>query len=329
MKRQIRIIPAIGVATCVFWFTLITGATASTVWDMATPYPDGNFHTQNIKLFADDIAKETGGEIKIKVHSNASLLKMPDIKRGVQTKQAVLGEILLSAYGNEDPFFELDGIPFVSTGYDTAKVVWDMTRPFIEKRFNNNKLVVLYAVSWPGQGLYTKDTMESVADFKGLKFRTYNVSTSRLAELMGAVPTTIQAPEVPQAFATGLIDAMITSAITGVDSQSWDFVKYFYDVGALNNKDVVFMNAKVFNDLDQKTQDIIQAAAARAEKRGWEMSAKAHKASLAKLSEKGMVVTKPNDKFYEELKEIGDEMIEEWLERAGADGKEFWDSYHK
>ena len=139
MKRQIRIIPAIGVATCVFWFTLITGATASTVWDMATPYPDGNFHTQNIKLFADDIAKETSGEINIKVHSNASLLKMPDIKRGVQTKQAVLGEILLSAYGNEDPFFELDGIPFVSTGYDTAKVVWDMTRPFIEKRFNNNK----------------------------------------------------------------------------------------------------------------------------------------------------------------------------------------------
>ena len=215
--------------------------------------------------------------------------------------------------------------PLYPQGMTRLKMVWDMTRPFIEKRFNNNKLVVLYAVSWPGQGLYTKDAMESVADFKGLKFRTYNVSTSRLAELMGAVPTTIQAPEVPQAFATGLIDAMITSAITGVDSQSWDFVKYFYDVGALNNKDIVFMNAKVFNDLDQKNQDIIQAAAERAEKRGWEMSAKAHEASLAKLSEKGMIVTKPNDKFYGELKEIGEKMIQEWLDRAGADGKEFWE----
>jgi TRAP-type C4-dicarboxylate transport system substrate-binding protein len=141
--------------TSAFSFASISGAVADTVWDMATPYPDGNFHTKNIKMFAQDIEKETDGKIKIKVHSNASLLKMPDIKRGVQTRQAVLGEILLSAYGNEDPFFELDGIPFVSTGYDTAKVVWDMTRPFIEKRFSKNKLVVLYAVSWPGQGLYT------------------------------------------------------------------------------------------------------------------------------------------------------------------------------
>ena len=329
MKRQTRFTPVVIIATCVFWFSMISGTVAATNWDMATPYPEGNFHTQNIIMFAKDIEEETGGEIKIKVHSNASLLKMPDIKRGVQTKQAVLGEILLSAYGNEDPFFELDGIPFVSTGYDTAKTVWDMTRPFIEKRFNNSKLVVLYAVSWPGQGLYTKDPMESVADFKGLKFRTYNVSTSKLAELMGAVPTTIQAPEVPQAFATGLIDCMITSAITGVDSQSWDFVKYFYDVGALNNKDVVFINAQVFNDLDQKTQEIIRAAAKRAEKRGWEMSAKAHEASLAKLSEKGMVVTKPNDTFYSELKGIGAKMIEEWLDRAGEDGKQFWEAYKK
>ena len=329
MKRRIRFILVVGLVTSTFSFASITGAVADTIWDMATPYPDGNFHTKNIIMFAQDVEKETGGKIKIKVHSNASLLKMPDIKRGVQTRQAVLGEILLSAYGNEDPFFELDGIPFVSTGYDTAKVVWDMTRPFIEKRFSKNKLVVLYAVSWPGQGLYTKETMNSVADFKGVKFRTYNASTARLAELMGAVPTTIQAPEVPQAFATGLIDAMITSAITGVDSQAWDFVKYFYDVGALNNKNVVFMNAKEFNALDQKTQDIIRAAAVRAEKRGWEMSAKAHEASLKKLAENGMIVTKPNEKFYEELKEIGGKMIQEWLKKSGADGKEFWESYQK
>ena len=323
MKKLMRCISVI----VIFSFVPIAGAFAGTVWDMATPYPDGNFHTKNILMFAQEIEKETGGQYKIKIHSNASLLKMPDIKRGVQTRQAVLGEILLSAYGNEDPFFELDGIPFVSTGYDTAKIVWNKTRPFIEKRFNESNLVVLYAVSWPGQGLYTKKPMNALADFKGIKFRAYNAPTSRLAELMGAVPTTIQAPEVPQAFATGLISAMITSAITGVDSQSWDFVQYFYDVGALNNKNVVFMNARVFNSLDQKTQDIIQTAAARAEKRGWEMSTEAHEVSLKRLSNEGMIVTKPNEKFYGELKDIGETMIQEWLDRAGPDGRAFWESY--
>jgi TRAP-type C4-dicarboxylate transport system substrate-binding protein len=306
-----------------------TGANAATLWDMATPYPEQNFHTQNILLFAKEIEQGTGGQFKINVHSNASLLKMPDIKRGVQTGQAALGEILLSAYGNEDPFFQLDGIPFVSTGYDTAKIVWDKTKQFIDARFKKQGMTVLYAVSWPGQGIYTKTPMASVADFKGLKFRTYNPATARLAELMGSVPTTIQAAEVPQAFATGVVSAMITSAITGVDSQSWDFAKYFYDVGALNNKNLVFINAKVFDALDKKTKDIILTASAKAEKRGWEMSAKAHEASLKTLAEKGMKVEKPNEKFYGELQAIGEKMIQEWLDKAGPDGKAFWESYRK
>jgi TRAP-type transport system periplasmic protein len=313
------------------WAGLVSlaGGAGAAVWDMATPYPDGNFHTRNILIFAEEVEKETGGKYKIKVHANASLLKMPEIKRGVQTGQAALGEILLSAYGNEDPFFQLDGIPFVSTGYDTARIVWNKTRSFIEARFEKQKLVVLYAVSWPGQGIYTKKAVNSVADFKGMKFRTYNPATSRMAELMGAVPTTIQAAEVPQAFATGLVSAMITSAITGVDSQSWDFAKYFYDVGALNNKNIVFMNAEVFNGLDKKTREIIRAAAARAEKRGWEMSAQANEASLKTLAARGMTVAKPGEKFMAELKEIGAKMIQEWLEKAGPDGKAFWESYRK
>jgi TRAP-type transport system periplasmic protein len=313
----------------IFLFAEDNGARAAGGWDMATPYPEQNFHTQNILLFAKEIEQETGGQYKIKVHSNASLLKMPDIKRGVQTGQATMGEILLSAYGNEDPFFQLDGIPFVSTGYDTAKVVWDKTKQFIDARFKKQGMTVLFAVSWPGQGIYTKTAMASVADFKGIKFRTYTPATARLAELMGAVPTTIQAAEVPQAFATGVVSAMITSAITGVDSQSWDFAKYFYDVGALNNKNLVFINTKIFDALDKKTKDIILAASAKAEKRGWEMSAKAHDASLKTLSDKGMKVESPNEKFYAELKTIGEKMIQEWLEKAGPDGKTFWESYRK
>lgn len=293
MTRMMGYALAAGVSALLF----TSAASAATVWDMATPYPDGNFHTKNIMMFAQDIEKATGGAYKIKVHSNASLLKMPEIKRGVQTGQAVLGEILLSAYGNEDPFFALDGIPFVSTGYDSAKVIWDKTKGFIQARFEKTGLIPLYAVSWPGQGLYTKSAVSSVADFDGVKFRTYNAATSRLAELMGAVPTTVQAAEVPQAFATGLVSTMITSATSGVDMQTWDFVKYFYDVGALNNKNVVFMNADVFNGLDKKTQDAILAAAAAAEKRGWEMSAKAHTASLEIMAGKGINVVKPNDAF--------------------------------
>ena len=43
---------------------------------------------------------------------------------------------------------------------------------------------LLYSVPWPGQGIYTKEPLKSVADVKGTKFRTYSPLTARLAELL-------------------------------------------------------------------------------------------------------------------------------------------------
>jgi len=73
-----------------------TAATAQVKWDMPTPYPATNFHTENIVKFAADIEGVTKGQIKIQVHPGASLFKAPEIKRAVQGGQAQIGEILIS-----------------------------------------------------------------------------------------------------------------------------------------------------------------------------------------------------------------------------------------
>ena len=64
---------------------------------------------------------------------------------------------------------------------------------------------------WPPQGLYFRNEVKSVADMKGIKFRSYNNATSRLAELTGMLPVTIEAAEISQAFATGVADSMVSS----------------------------------------------------------------------------------------------------------------------
>ena len=116
-------------------------ADAQTKWNMATAYKDNNFHTQNIARFAKDVARDSGGKLNITLHTGASLLKMPEIKRGVQTGQVQLGEILLSAYGKEDPFFEVDGIPFLSKGQPTAWEVYELTLPHIEAKLKSQGLM--------------------------------------------------------------------------------------------------------------------------------------------------------------------------------------------
>jgi len=194
MKKIISI--AIGAA-------LAAAAHAQTKWDMPTPYSDGEFHTRNVVSFADDVKKATGGKLEIQVHSNGSLIKHPDILRAVSTGQVSIAEFLLSQFGNEDPVFEADNIPFVAAGYDEAWKFYQAQKPLLEKKLSGRGLTLIYSVAWPGQGIYTKEPLKSVADLKGTKFRTYSPLTARLAELLGASPTVVQVPDVPQMFATG------------------------------------------------------------------------------------------------------------------------------
>jgi len=195
-------------------------AQAQTRWDMPTPYSDGEFHTRNVRAFAEDVKKATDGALDINVHSNGSLIKHPDILRAVSTGQVNIAEFLLSQFGNEDPVFEADNIPFVAAGYDDAWKFYQAQKPLLEKKLEGRGLKLLYSVAWPGQGIYTKEPLKSVADLKGTKFRTYSPLTARLAELLGASPTVVQVPDAPPLFATGGIQAMITSSATGTATKA-------------------------------------------------------------------------------------------------------------
>ena len=146
----------------------------------------------------------------------ASLFKAPEIKRAVQSGQAQIGEILISGYSNEDPIFGVDSVPFLATSYADARKLWKASRKATEERFAKQGMKVLYAVPWPPQGIYTNKPLTSVADMKGLKMRAYNPATSKIAELVGAQPVTVQAAELAQAMTTGVVNANITSGATGV-----------------------------------------------------------------------------------------------------------------
>jgi len=296
-------------------------AQAQTKWDMPTPYADSNFHTRNVRQFADDIKAASGGKMEIVVHSNASLIKHPEIKRAVQTGQVNIGEILISTISNENPIFAFDSTPFLAPNYGAAKKLLRVARPYVEKRLDAQGIKVLYAVPWPPQGIYTKKPLNSAADLKGVKFRTYNPATSDFAKRLGAIPTTVQVPEIPQAFLTGLVDAMITSGATGVDTQSWDYLKYYTDSEAFLPFNMVLVNKAAFAKLDPALQKQIMAAAAKAEERGWASSEAENEGYKKTMASKGMTVQKPNAKLSLELNAIGKAMAQEWMKKIGPDAQ--------
>lgn len=302
-------------------FVFAGTAARAIVWDMATPYAEGNFHTRNIQEFARDVAAATDGELTIRVHAGGGLIRHPEIKNAVRGGQIALGEFLLSRLSNEDPVFQLDSIPFLAADYDRARHLWAVSRPAIEARFRRQGLAVLFAVPWPPQGLFADRPLASVLDLRGLKFRAYNAATERFAQLAGAVPAQIEVPDIPHAFATGRVEAMMTSPSTGADTKAWDYVSHYYHAQAWLPKNVVVANGRALAALPERVLAAVRAAAARAEVRGWTMSMAETEEKLAILRASGMSVSAPGRTLARELEEIGAIMTRDWRERAGTEGE--------
>lgn len=308
------------IALLAFFFVFGT-AQAQTKWDMPTPYSDGEFHTRNVKTFVADAQKAAGGKLEIVVHSNGSLIKHPDILRAVSTGQVNIAEFLLGQFGNEEPVFNADNVPFLAAGYDAAWKLYQAQKPRLQASLKKRGLQLMYSVAWPGQGIYTKEPLKSIEDLKGTKFRTYSPLTARLAELLGASPTVVQVPEVPQMFATGAIQAMITSSATGTSTKAWEFVKNYYKTSAMHPKNAVVVNQRAFSRLPKDQQAALTKAAAAAEKRGWEMSRAREKEGDGLLAKNGMTVHEPDAKMKAAFQKIGAQMAQEWEKAAGADGQ--------
>jgi TRAP-type transport system periplasmic protein len=302
-------------------------AVAQTKWDMPTPYVDSEFHTVNIRQFGEEISKATNKQVEIVVHSGQSLIKHPDMLRAVSTGQVNIAEFLLGQFGNEDPIFAVDNVPFVATGFDNAWKFYQAQKPYLEKRLQGRGLRLLYSIAWPSQGIYTKTPLKSVDELKGTKFRTYSALTARLAELLGASPTVVQATDIPQAFATNTVQAMITSSATGVAFKSWEYTKHYTTTEAFHPRNVVVVNERAFQRLSEPQRKAVLDAAAAAETRGWELARAREGSGNKTLADNGMILAAPDAAMKAALTKIGDQMLAEWLKVAGADGEAMMKTY--
>jgi len=309
--------------------TLALPAAAQTKWNLPAAYPADNFHTENLAQFAKDVADATGGQLQITIHANASLFKAPEIKRAVQTGQAQIGEVLMSIHENEDPLYGVDVVPFLATSFGQARKLWQAQKPVLEKKLAAQGLVLLYAVAWPPQGIYAKKDINTVDDMKGLKWRSYNVGTSRIAEIVGAQGVTIQAAELPQALATGVVNAFMSSGATGYDSKVWESLTHFYDTQAWLPKNMIIVNKAAFDGLDKPAQEAIAKAAKAAEERGWKISQDKTTWYTDQLAAKGMKVLPPSPELKTGFQKVGEQLTADWLKKAGPDGQAVVDAYRK
>lgn len=296
----------------------------TTQWKLATGYRTESFHTQNILQFARDVEGATQGRLKIEVAANNSLVKLAEIPKAVSEGKVQAGEAIMSGMGKEMPLTGADGVPFVVSSYDAVQRMWSLQRPGIEKEFARKGLKPLYAVPWPPQGLYTNRPIREAKDLSGLKMRTYNPTTVRIAELLGARPVDVPMVQVGQALAEGRMDAMITSAVTGVENKVWGGLKHYYELNAWFPKNIVFVNAQAFAALPPAAQQAVMRSAAEAEKRGFALSQLAASEATEELRRNGIKVEAVPFELGRDLKRLGEKFSREWVATVGHAANEIF-----
>ena len=310
-------------------FALAATASAQTKWNLPAAYPTDNPHTENLVAFAKDVETATGGKLSITVHANASLFKAPEIKRAVQTGQAQMGEVLLAIHDNEDAVFGVDVVPFLATSFADSMKLYKASKEAVEKKLESQGVKLLFMVPWAPQGVYAKKDLNTIDDMKGLKWRAYNVGTARLGELLGMQSVTVQAAELPQALATGVVNSFMSSGGTGYDSKVWESLTHFYDVQAWIPKNATMINKATFDGLDAATKEALLKASAAAEARGWKAWEEKTNWYLDQLKSKGMKVQAPSPELKAGFQKAGETLTADWLKKAGAPGQAIIDAYKK
>ena len=273
--------------------------------------------------------KATSGSLKMAVHPGGTIIKHTEIKRAVGEGRAAAGEVLISLAADEAPVYGVNSIPFLATGYDGARKLYDAQKPFLERQLDKEGLVLLFSVPWPPQGIYAKREVKAIDDLKGLKFRTYNAMTKRIAELASAQPTQIEVPDLAAAFASGRVDVMITSASSGVQTKAEEYLTHYINSQAWLPRNMVFANKAAFERLSAAEKKAVSEAARAAEERGWNLSIEEMTVKTKALKDAGITVLTPTPELKSGMAKIGDTIAKEWAASAGADGEAMLAAYRK
>lgn len=302
-------------------------ALAATQWTMASGYPETSFFTKNIRQFIAAVEERTKGELKIDLRSHDSLIKLDNIKRAVQSGQVQIGEIRMGVYGNEQEMFNLDNIPGVVPTFDKSWKLMEAQKPFYDEWFGRNGMRVITYVAWPGQGFFTAEPINSLDDLNGVKLRIYSQQTQVMGEKLGTQAIILPFAEVPQAFATGMIEALWTSAQSGTDVQVWDYLDVFTYTGTMHNKNAVIVNERALRALPDDIRKIVLEEGEAATARGWELAKAASEERENVLKEHGITINQAPQDVLDRIDEIGKEMVADWMTRASEAEKAVYEAY--
>lgn len=296
----------------------------SVKWIANSVWPPDNHQSVGLQEFAQKVNQATDGQVEITVQTGGALgYQGPELLKVVRDGLVPVSDMLTSGVAGDEPVFDVVTMPFLIQSFEEGKILNDIARPYFdqvaEEKWNQK---ILYIAPWPAAGIWSKDKVESVADMKGLKTRTYDKNGALVMEAVGGTPYPLPFSEVYSSLATGLIDSVLTSTPTAVDAKFWEVLNYYAPINVTMATDLITVNLTAFNKLDPDTQAALINAGQEMEEIMWARVAELDKEKESISNENGIETIAPSQEFLDELAAITKDIRDEWLKTAPVEAQD-------
>lgn len=296
--------------------------------DLNAKYGANNFHTKGAEAFSKLVKDYSNGSVNITVHPGSALIKGNPLK-AVKDGTVAMTDMFIPFTSGGGKVFGVSALPFIASSYDDAFKLYQLAKPAYEKTAKKWNQKLLYSVTWPASGFYSKKQLTSISDFKGVKTRTYDKNSAAFVNMAGGSAVALPWGEVYSSLRTGMVDSVVTSSSSGKDGKFWEVLDNYTKINYGYPLQAVTINLDYWNSLDKNQKEALTKAAAQIEKSQWEAVRVEEKTALETLAKNGIKITEASPELKKELDAIADKLLTKYLDGANSDIKAIFKEYRK
>ncbi|KVO09641.1 C4-dicarboxylate ABC transporter substrate-binding protein [Burkholderia ubonensis] len=119
--------------------------------------------------------------------------------------------LFASDLANDERILGLSVRPYEVTTIAEALKMTTLAKPAYRSALGNHDLVLLAVIPWPPTGLWSRTQISSPANFAGMRIRTYDQSSKRVMEALGAQVVSLPIREAFDQISRGTLDGVMSS----------------------------------------------------------------------------------------------------------------------
>ena len=265
---------------------------------VATVTPEGSTWTRILHRFADAVARDTGGDVALKIYAGGISGDELDVLRKMRVNRIHAAGFSGVGLGVILPEIRILEAPLLFRDYtEVDRVKTDLFEEF-SAGFEKKGYVLLGFVEAGFVYFFARSNLSGTDALAAVKMWAWKGDpvAQTFLEAFGIRTTPLHITDVNTGLETGMIDAFYSPPLAAVSFQWYARIRYMLDFPMVNSTGALLMNRRAFSRLSQKNQTIIRDLARSHCRELVEQSRKDNADALAVFKASGIEIVSPTER---------------------------------